>query len=154
MKTKKSKVWYVYGVRCSDSTLYVGITNNLKARIEKHNKGTGAKYTRSRRPVKLLRSEKCGDIGTAMRREKELKRIGKVKKELWVGNRKNISHGLTRIKTRTKTGIKGEYKRQKIKSKRILATDKKHGLTRKTENKKFLQGLEETFKRKKKFNRE
>lgn len=73
----------MYGVRCSDSTLYVGITNNLKARIEKHNKGTGAKYTRSRRPVKLLCSEKCGDIGSAMRRERELKKFPKAKKELW-----------------------------------------------------------------------
>ncbi|MDD5530025.1 MAG: GIY-YIG nuclease family protein [bacterium] len=88
MKSKKSKIWYVYGVRCSDSTLYIGITNNLKARIEKHNKGTGAKYTRSRRPVKLLRSEKCPDIGSAMRRERKLKKIGKVKKELWVRGEK------------------------------------------------------------------
>jgi putative endonuclease len=45
--------WVVYLVRCSDESLYCGITNNLKKRLATHNLGRGAKYTRSRRPVEL-----------------------------------------------------------------------------------------------------
>jgi len=45
--------WYVYIVECKDGTLYTGITNNLVKRILTHNKGKGAKYTRSRLPVVL-----------------------------------------------------------------------------------------------------
>jgi putative endonuclease len=46
--------WVVYLIRCSDKSLYCGITNNLKNRLAAHNSGRGAKYTRSRRPVKLI----------------------------------------------------------------------------------------------------
>jgi len=48
MNTKK---WVVYLVRCSDKSLYCGISNDLKSRLIEHNSGKGAKYTRSRRPV-------------------------------------------------------------------------------------------------------
>jgi len=50
----KKREWVVYLIRCSDESLYCGITNNLKNRLEAHNSGRGAKYTRSRRPVKLV----------------------------------------------------------------------------------------------------
>jgi len=50
----RDKNWVVYLVRCSDKTLYCGITNNLRKRLKSHNLGKGAKYTRSRTPVKLL----------------------------------------------------------------------------------------------------
>jgi len=46
--------WVVYLIRCSDKSLYCGITNNLKNRLVAHNSGRGAKYTRFRRPVKLI----------------------------------------------------------------------------------------------------
>lgn len=46
--------WVVYLVACSDQTLYCGITNHLEKRIVAHNQGKGAKYTRSRKPVKLM----------------------------------------------------------------------------------------------------
>lgn len=45
--------WFVYIVECSDNTLYCGITNNLSNRINNHNKGKGAKYTKTRLPVEL-----------------------------------------------------------------------------------------------------
>lgn len=45
--------WFVYIARCSDDTLYTGITNNIDKRIEKHNAGKGAKYTRARLPIVL-----------------------------------------------------------------------------------------------------
>ena len=50
----RDKNWVVYLVRCSDKTLYCGITNNLRKRLKSHNLGKGAKYTRSRTPVELL----------------------------------------------------------------------------------------------------
>ena len=46
-------IWFVYIVKCSDNSLYTGITNNIDKRIEKHNNGTGAKYCRGRGPVVL-----------------------------------------------------------------------------------------------------
>jgi putative endonuclease len=49
----KKSMWNVYLVRCSDNSLYCGITNDLQRRVKKHNSGNGAKYTRSRRPVAL-----------------------------------------------------------------------------------------------------
>jgi putative endonuclease len=48
------KDWLVYLLKCSDGSLYCGITNNVDARIEAHNIGQGAKYTKGRRPVKLI----------------------------------------------------------------------------------------------------
>jgi putative endonuclease len=47
------KDWQVYLLKCSDDSLYCGITNNLESRIEVHNAGKGAKYTKGRRPVRL-----------------------------------------------------------------------------------------------------
>jgi putative endonuclease len=52
----ENKTWYVYMLQCSDGTIYTGITNDLVTRIIKHNSGKGAKYTRSRTPVKLKAS--------------------------------------------------------------------------------------------------
>ena len=49
-----NKNWLVYLIRCSDNSLYCGVTNNFKNRLIEHNSGKGAKYTRSRRPVELI----------------------------------------------------------------------------------------------------
>jgi len=46
-------MWYLYVAKCSDNSLYCGITKDVQSRIESHNKGKGAKYTRSRRPIVL-----------------------------------------------------------------------------------------------------
>jgi putative endonuclease len=67
------KQWVVYLVECNDSSLYCGISNDLKARIDTHNSGKGAKYTRSRLPVKLVWSENQPDKVSAMRRESAIK---------------------------------------------------------------------------------
>ena len=67
--------WYVYIVRCADASLYTGIARDLAARIAKHNAGSGAKYTKSRRPVALVYEEFAADRGAALRREYELKRL-------------------------------------------------------------------------------
>lgn len=67
--------WSVYIVECSDQTLYTGVTSGLERRINEHNNGTGAKYTRQRRPVKLVYSESVSDRGTALKRELAIKRM-------------------------------------------------------------------------------
>ena len=77
---KKNKEWVVYILNCSDCTLYTGITNNLARRFAAHNKGKAAKYTRSRRPVKLIAtSAKMARI-EAMRLEIKIKKLPKTKK--------------------------------------------------------------------------
>lgn len=73
--------WCVYILRCSDNTLYTGITNNLEKRIAAHNSGKGAKYTKSRRPVKLVYSENCADRSAASKREYAIKQLRRAEKE-------------------------------------------------------------------------
>ncbi|MBR3295671.1 MAG: GIY-YIG nuclease family protein [Clostridia bacterium] len=73
--------WYVYIVRCSDDTLYTGITNDIDKRIEKHNSGKGAKYTKYRAPVVLVYSEMCKDRAEASRREYRIKQMDRAHKE-------------------------------------------------------------------------
>jgi putative endonuclease len=73
--------WYFYIVRCRDNSLYSGITNNIEHRIKEHNKGLGAKYTLSRRPVKLEYYEKHENVSNARKRESEVKSWKKNKKE-------------------------------------------------------------------------
>jgi len=73
--------WFVYLVRCSDGSIYTGITDNVDARLKKHNDGKGAKYTVGRRPVSLLYSELHTDQSSASRREAEIKTWRKPKKE-------------------------------------------------------------------------
>ena len=60
---------YIYILECSDKTLYTGYTNDLEKRVKAHNEGKGAKYTKSRLPVKLVYSEAFDDKKEAMSRE-------------------------------------------------------------------------------------
>ena len=77
--------WCVYLLRCSDGSLYAGITTNLDRRIEQHNTGkAGAKYTRSRRPVALAWSEAAEDRASASKREHAVRRLAKEEKEALV----------------------------------------------------------------------
>lgn len=69
--------YYVYLLRCSDNTIYTGCTNNLERRVQTHNAGKGAKYTRSRRPVELVYQEIQPDRSAALRREAEVKRLSR-----------------------------------------------------------------------------
>jgi putative endonuclease len=82
MTKKRKKKWSVYMVRCADGTLYTGISNDVKHRVEMHNKGKGAKYIiPERRPVKLVYVEEDYGRGDAMKREAAIKRAGKPAKE-------------------------------------------------------------------------
>lgn len=71
---------FTYIVRCKDDTLYCGWTNNLERRIESHNSGTGAKYTRNRRPVELVYYETFETKEEAMSREYAIKQLTRKQK--------------------------------------------------------------------------
>lgn len=71
---------WAYLVRCTDGSLYPGWTNDLEKRLAAHNAGTGAKYTRSRRPVVLVWSEDFPTKNEAMAREAQLKKMTRTQK--------------------------------------------------------------------------
>lgn len=71
---------YTYIVACADGTLYTGYTNDLQKRINAHNSGHGAKYTRSRLPVRLVYFEEFEEKGEAMRREYQIKQLSRAEK--------------------------------------------------------------------------
>jgi predicted GIY-YIG superfamily endonuclease len=76
-----SPTYYVYILRCSDRSLYVGHTTNLKNRLFWHYKGFASQYTAQRRPVTLVYSEVYDDEQTAIARELQLKYWSRLKKE-------------------------------------------------------------------------
>lgn len=71
---------FTYMVECSDGTLYTGWARDVEARVKAHNAGRGARYTRSRRPVRLRFWEHHPDRATAMRRERQLKTYSRARK--------------------------------------------------------------------------
>lgn len=84
---RKLKQWYFYLARCSDGSLYSGITVDLEKRMEVHNEGKGARYTRSRRPVVMVYSERLPDQSSALKREAEVRKWTRTRKEaLIAGN--------------------------------------------------------------------
>ena len=72
---------YTYLLKCADGTLYCGWTNCLEKRVEAHNSGKGAKYTRSRRPVTLVYYEEFATKEEAMSRERAIKKLTRGEKE-------------------------------------------------------------------------
>lgn len=81
---RKSVAWYLYVLRCSDGTFYTGISNNVQARVAKHNAGKGAKYTRGRTPVELLASWPYHSKGLALSGEIKFKKLPKDTKGYYV----------------------------------------------------------------------
>lgn len=73
--------WYLYMLRCGDGTLYTGITTDVQRRLETHSKGTGAKYTRGRGPLKLVYQELCANHSEALKRELAVKQLTREQKE-------------------------------------------------------------------------
>ncbi len=71
---------YCYIVECADGTFYTGWTTDPERRVKTHNAGRGAKYTRTRRPVKLVYVEEQPDRATAMKRERAIKALPREKK--------------------------------------------------------------------------
>lgn len=72
--------WKVYIVKCSDNTFYTGITNNIKLRLDTHNEGNGAKYTKNRLPVLLVYLESVANRSNALKREMEIKKLNRSQK--------------------------------------------------------------------------
>ena len=127
--------WYTYILRCSDNTLYTGVTNQVKDRVKAHNSGKGAKYTRSRLPVVLVWRKKCKSHGAAVhdsnvfegildgknssrdvwadsayRSEEKLKELGKL------GFREHIQRKGSRNRKLTERELKGNHTRSRIRS--------------------------------------
>lgn len=75
--------WWVYLLQCSDQSLYVGITTDLQRRLQEHNGLTpgGARYTRSRRPVRLVWSEPSDSRSAAAQREAAIRKLSRMQKE-------------------------------------------------------------------------
>jgi predicted GIY-YIG superfamily endonuclease len=77
---QKRPSWWVYLVRCADGTLYTGIAKDVQARVDDHNRGLGAKYTRGRTPVELVYREWMASRSAALRREHAIKRLSRIQK--------------------------------------------------------------------------
>lgn len=74
--------WYIYILRCSDNSLYTGVTTDCERRLHEHNHSPrGAKYTRARRPVTLAYSEQASSRSAAQQREAQIKRLTAKQKE-------------------------------------------------------------------------
>ena len=74
------KRWYVYILRCGDGTLYTGMTDDVARRVQMHNSGKGAKYTRGRTPVKVVYTEECESYSAALKREYAIKQLARKQK--------------------------------------------------------------------------
>ena len=83
--------WYVYIAKCSDQSLYTGITRDVERRIDEHNSDDllGARYTRCRRPVSLVYVEDASSRSEATKREAAIKKLTKAKKESMIKQRAN-----------------------------------------------------------------
>lgn len=73
--------WFLYIVECRDGSLYTGVTNDLERRLQQHNEGTAARYTRSRRPVRMRYNETCESRSNALVRECSIRLMSP--KEKW-----------------------------------------------------------------------
>lgn len=71
---------YIYILKCGDGTLYTGWTNNLEKRVQAHNTGKGAKYTKARLPVELVYFEEFEEKVDAQRREYRIKKLSRKEK--------------------------------------------------------------------------
>jgi predicted GIY-YIG superfamily endonuclease len=85
--------WFVYIVRCADGSLYTGITKDVKRRCQQHNAGTASRYTRSRRPTKLVWQEAQPSQSAALKREAAIKAMTRKEKLTMIRVRKKAMKG-------------------------------------------------------------
>lgn len=85
-KKEKAKpaAWFLYIVKCSDNTLYTGVTNDVSRRLARHNSGVASRYTRSRLPVELVYHERCSGRSGALKKEHAIKLLSRREKELYI----------------------------------------------------------------------
>ena len=84
--------YYVYIVKCSDSSLYCGYTNDIEKRIKTHNNGLGAKYTKSRLPVSLVYLEEAETKSDALKREAAIKKLTKKQKLVLISKGETLNN--------------------------------------------------------------
>lgn len=80
MKYKIEKIWFLYAIECCDGSIYAGITTDPRRRYIQHSMGKGAKYTRARKPIRILFAIPQVDHGTALRSEIDFKKLPRAKK--------------------------------------------------------------------------
>ncbi|RLC36062.1 GIY-YIG nuclease family protein [Candidatus Falkowbacteria bacterium] len=86
-------MWHIYILECSDKTLYTGVTTGLKRRLKEHNtSGLGAKYTKGRRPVKLVFSCRRKDKSRALKEEFRIKKLLRADKLKMIKEYANKKH--------------------------------------------------------------
>ena len=94
-----SHTYFFYILKCSDGSYYSGSTTNIENRIKTHNKGQGPAYTAKRRPVRLVYNEEFSSLDSAVKRERQIKKWTRAKKETLIyGETKKLkklskSHG-------------------------------------------------------------
>jgi putative endonuclease len=81
LESKIQKKYFVYILLCADQTFYTGYTDDLDKRLKTHNAKKGAKYTRSRAPLKLIYSESFETKSEAMKREKAIQSLTRDQKK-------------------------------------------------------------------------
>ena len=88
-----TKIWIIYLLECGDKTLYCGITNNIENRLKQHmgELPGGAKYTRSRKPLKVVYQEEVNSRSEALKREFIIKKMSRITKLNLVTNYKKIN---------------------------------------------------------------
>jgi putative endonuclease len=80
MDKSNNENWCVYVLRCRNNFLYIGLTNNIDRRLKEHNRGTGSKFVRSRRPFELVKTILCKNAEEARSLEYKLKRLKRCRK--------------------------------------------------------------------------
>jgi len=88
LRSSLKKTWHLYILKCSDNTLYTGITNDLSRRLVQHNSATASRYTRSRLPVSLVHQEQCQGRSGALKKEYRVKSLSRKEKEEYIKERK------------------------------------------------------------------
>lgn len=83
METKPEHLFYV--LECNDGSYYAGYTNDLEKRVNAHNEGKGAKYTRAKRPVRCIYFERYETKREAMQAEYQFKQLSRKQKEIHIG---------------------------------------------------------------------
>lgn len=78
--SKTEQVWYLYLIECEDGSLYTGITTDVERRYAQHVAGKGARYTRMKKPVRLVGFRKCGSKSEALKAEISMKTLPKFEK--------------------------------------------------------------------------
>ena len=89
--TNNAGDWVVYILQCSDGTLYTGMTSDVTRRVEQHNAGTAARYTRARTPVKLVYREPAKNRSAALKREYAIKQLSRNEKDALITQHNNQS---------------------------------------------------------------